>query len=127
MGWLKGLDDFYKSLNVMLFNSDWDAMGRTPLEAMSHGVPTVASVLNGGLGEMISDKSMGFFINTHDIDKMSSEIIRIAQNPETANAYAVCGNQRIREVGSAKQHTLRVLSALEVPVPKWYLDSSDFS
>lgn len=120
MGWLKKLDDFYQSLNVMLFNSDWDAMGRTPLEAMSYGVPTVASVKNGGLGEMINDRKLGFFITEHDVGKMACEIIGIARNPQLADDYAHHGNHRIRDVGSAKVHTMRVLQALGILIPDHY-------
>jgi glycosyltransferase involved in cell wall biosynthesis len=46
LGWQQEMSHFYKSLDVMLFNSDWDAMGLTPLEAMSYGVPAVCSVVN---------------------------------------------------------------------------------
>jgi glycosyltransferase involved in cell wall biosynthesis len=127
MGWQKGVDDFYKALNVMLFNSDWDAMGRTPLEAMSHGVATVASVANGGLGEIIVDKRMGFFLREHDVEKMADEIIRIASDSKVAESYAQAGNQRIKEVGSAKLHTIRVLLSLGITPPQWYLAEPDDS
>jgi len=126
MGWQKGLDDFYKALNVMLFNSDWDAMGRTPLEAMSYGIPTVASVVNGGLGEMINERRMGFFLDEHDVQKMANEIIRIASDVDAAKGYAIQGNKRIKEVGSAKIHTIRVLLALGVTPPQHYLEEADY-
>lgn len=126
LGWQKGLGDFYQALNVMLFNSDWDAMGRTPLEAMSYGIPTVASVVNGGLGEMIIDDRVGFFLQEHDVGKMADEIIRIASDPNAASRYAVAGNQRIKEVGSAKIHTIRVLLSLGITPPAWYLEEADY-
>lgn len=117
MGWLKNLDDFYKSLDVLLFNSDWDAMGRTPLEAMSHGVPVVASVLNGGLKEIISDPAMGMLLERHDISVLASEIVAILRDPNRAHAYARAGCRRIEEIGSAKAHASYVLSALGVILP----------
>ena len=47
-GWLSDLAPFYASIDVLLFSSDWDALGMTPIEAMSYGVPVVASVKRGG-------------------------------------------------------------------------------
>ena len=46
-GWLSDLAPFYAGIDVLLFNSDWDALGMTPVEAMSHCVPVVASVERG--------------------------------------------------------------------------------
>src|ERR1700722_2749501 len=66
LGWQQEMSHFYKSLDVMLFNSDWDALGLTPLEAMSYGVPGVCSVVNGGLGEIIESNQVGFLLPTHD-------------------------------------------------------------
>src|SRR5581483_10576503 len=45
LGWLKDMTSFYQALDVLQFNSDWDALGLTPVEAMSFGIPVVCSVL----------------------------------------------------------------------------------
>ena len=64
-GWLTDLTPFYAGIDVLLFNSDWDALGLTPVEAMSYGVPVVASVEHGGLGEIL-DNRCGWFMERHD-------------------------------------------------------------
>ena len=56
LGWQKGLTQFYQCLDVMLFNSDWDAVGLAPLEAINYGVPLVASVQQGGLREILKTR-----------------------------------------------------------------------
>ena len=66
LGWMDDLRPFYAGLDVLLFNSDWDAFPTTPVEAMSYGVPVVASALNGGLGEIIQDESVGWLTDKHD-------------------------------------------------------------
>jgi len=38
LGWQSNTAQVYSSLDVVLFNSDWDALGRTPIEAVVHGV-----------------------------------------------------------------------------------------
>ena len=117
MGWQKNLNDFYQSLDVLLFNSEWDAMGRTPLEAMARGIPVVASVINGGLGEIIDDPSIGMLLGSHDVSRLALEIVAILNDPDRARSYAVSGYKRIEEVGSAKAHANQVLSLLSLPLP----------
>jgi glycosyltransferase involved in cell wall biosynthesis len=36
-GWVEDLTPYYQSSDVLLFNSDYDAFGCTPLEAAGHG------------------------------------------------------------------------------------------
>lgn len=81
LGWVRRMQDFYCSVDLLLFNSDWDAMGNTPIEAMAYGVPVVASVQNGGLGEIISDERFGYLVDNHDPDGLAQAVIdRIAKD-----------------------------------------------
>ena len=64
-GWLGDLAPFYAGIDVLLFNSDWDAFPTTPVEAMSHGLPVVASLEHGGLGEIL-DATTGWLLDRHD-------------------------------------------------------------
>ncbi len=109
LGWQKDLTDFYHSLDVMLFNSDWDAMGRTPLEAMAHGIPTVASVTHGGLRELLNDPRFAAFFPTHDIEQLTETAIRLLTDREAARTMGIAGRARVEEIGSPLSHTLRVL------------------
>jgi glycosyltransferase involved in cell wall biosynthesis len=112
LGWQKNLTDFYHCLDVMLFNSDWDAMGRTPLEAMAYGIPTVASVTHGGLKEMLRDPRYAVYFPTHDIGQMSDAVVRLLRDRKAALAMGMAGRARIEEVGSPLLHTLRVLRVM---------------
>jgi glycosyltransferase involved in cell wall biosynthesis len=75
LGWVEDMRSFYMSLDVLLFNSDWDAWGNTPVEAMSFGVPVVASVLNGGLKEIISEPAYGTLLDVHDVDRLTDAVV----------------------------------------------------
>jgi glycosyltransferase involved in cell wall biosynthesis len=112
LGWQKNLTDFYHCLDLMLFNSDWDAMGRTPLEAMAHGIPTVASVTHGGLNEMLNDPRCAFYSPTHDIGQLADVVVKLLRDRQAARAMGIAGRARIEEVGSPLLHTLRVLKVM---------------
>jgi glycosyltransferase involved in cell wall biosynthesis len=114
LGWQSGLETFYRVIDVMVFNSDWDAMGRTPLEAMSYGIPVVASMLHGGLSEMLSSRDHGFLIDIHDVSQLSAQVIRLLQDPRLARSIGKAARMHIEEVGSPKRHAERILDLLEV-------------
>ena len=114
LGWCDQLDDFYRALDVMLFNSDWDALGRTPLEAMSFGVPVVASVLHGGLKEVIDSKEFGFLLDRHDVKVLSSAVVNLLQNGDEAEKIGEKGRNRVRDIGSPRAHASSVLELLTI-------------
>lgn len=79
LGWLRNTSDFYKALDVCLFNSNGDAFPTTPLEAMAHGVPVVASVKHGGLKEVMTTPDVGLLLNEHDVDHLADHILEIIE------------------------------------------------
>jgi len=91
LGWLKDMTSFYQALDVLQFNSDWDALGLTPVEAMSFGIPVVCSVLNGGLGEVITSDDLGFLRSTHDVNVLSDLVLRLVNRPDDATRIGLCG------------------------------------
>ena len=109
MGWQTDLTDFYRALDVLLFNSDWDAFPTTPLEAMSYAVPVVASLLHGGLGEIISSPAHGFLLGRHDVTVLAEQVKRLLAAPEPV---ATGGRQRIREMLSPERCISQTLDEL---------------
>jgi glycosyltransferase involved in cell wall biosynthesis len=104
IGWQKDLATFYKSLDVLLFNSDWDAMGRTPLEAMTYGVPVVASVAHGGLGEVIDSDQYGFFLEEHDIEKLAGHVVRLLNDSAVAASVGDAGREKMKAEGDSRKY-----------------------
>ncbi len=115
LGWQQNLDDFYRVLDVMLFHSDWDAVGRTPLEAMSYGIPVVASVLHGGLKEMLTSEEQGFLIDQHDVSRLSARVIEFLQDEKLAKKIGAKAREHIEKVGSPRLHAERILKLLKNP------------
>jgi len=100
LGWQEDMIHFYHCLDLLLFNSDWEAMGMTPLEAMSYGIPLVASVLHGGLKEIVNNEEYGFLISTHDVILLAEKAIYFLQNPQVANRIAMKGRDRVEQVSN---------------------------
>lgn len=112
IGWQSDLSVFYKSLDVLLFNSDWDAMGRTPLEAMTYGVPVVASVTHGGLGEIMDSEKHGFFLNEHTLEKLAGYVVRLLDDPFLAASTGEAGRVKMRDDGDSKKYAESMMALL---------------
>lgn len=114
LGWQKDLEDFYNSIDLLLFNSDWDAQARTPLETMARGIPVVASVREGGTNEFILDKSMGVLFIDHDVQGLAGAVCDLMANREELLAMGRAARERVRVHGSPEKHARNVLEALGI-------------
>ncbi len=114
VGWQSDLLPFYSSLDVLLFNSHFDALGRTPVEALASGIPVVASVTNGGLGEFIRHGRDGFLIDRHEPEALAEEVVRVYENDEYRNKIASSGRDRVLEIGSAEKHLAHLNEFLDL-------------
>jgi glycosyltransferase involved in cell wall biosynthesis len=97
LGWQSDMSTFYKALDVLLFNSDFDAMACTPLEAMSFGVPAVCSLLRGGLSEAITSDRFGFLRTEHDLPVLADLVLDLLSRADSAAAVGLAGRQRVEE------------------------------
>jgi glycosyltransferase involved in cell wall biosynthesis len=92
-GWLSEMTPFYAGIDVLLFNSDLDALPTTPVEAMSHGLPVVASLKHGGLGEVL-DSTTGWLLSRHDPKALAAAVVE-ALSPE-GRSKGSDARQRVR-------------------------------
>lgn len=80
MGWVTDMNLFYSSIDLLLFNSDVDAVGLSPLESIQRGIVTFASVKRGGLREILSNEFSQFIIYSHDVEILANRIDSFIQN-----------------------------------------------
>lgn len=116
LGWQESLTHFYQSLDVMLFNSDFDAMGLSPLEAISYGVPLVASVKHGGLKEIVSDDQYGSLISVHDIDALAAKVTHFIRNGTEARKTALNCRDKITQLSNTGNIIQEIEKLFKEPV-----------
>lgn len=105
LGWREDLADFYRSIDVLLFHSDWDAFPTTPQEAMTYGTPVVASVVNGGLKEIFAQYQPGFLTGRHDVVRLADEVVRLICDRELASACGRSGREAMQTLGDVDSIT----------------------
>ncbi len=103
LGWIKEMKTFYQSVNAVLFNSDWDALPVTPQEAMSYGVPVVASIIHGGLSEIVLNNNQGFLLHEHDAERLADRLCTLIVDPTLANNVGAQGRARIAMLSSPEK------------------------
>jgi glycosyltransferase involved in cell wall biosynthesis len=114
LGWQDDLRDFYLTVDVLVFNSDWDALGRTPVEALALGTPVVASVENGGLGEVIRDDRFGFLTNHHDIAWMNSKLLMLRSDKVLKESIVSAARTHIAQTCCPIQDAQKLVHLLSV-------------
>jgi glycosyltransferase involved in cell wall biosynthesis len=95
LGWRNDLTPFYRAVDVLLFNADWDAFPTTPLEAMAHSLPVVASVAHGGLKEVITDAQHGLLLAEHDHDRLAAAAVGLLADPGARAAVGRAARTRV--------------------------------
>ena len=87
-GWLPDLYAFYSALDLLLFNTDWEALGRTPIEAISLGTPVVASAIHSGLEEILLPR-FAPVIKQHNVSQLASLCREVLLDRERSRAKAL--------------------------------------
>jgi glycosyltransferase involved in cell wall biosynthesis len=95
LGWQPDCTQLYRAIDVLQFNTDWDAFPTTPLEAMSYAVPVVASSLHGGLTETITAPQFGTLLPAHDIAALADSAVAFLRDREAARRTGQAGRGRV--------------------------------
>jgi glycosyltransferase involved in cell wall biosynthesis len=84
LGWSTDLTLHYQSWDALLFNTDFDTLPSTPMEAAAEGCIVVASQTYSGLGELIVHGRTGYLFPTHDLDSLTESLLAIRREPKRA-------------------------------------------
>lgn len=101
IGWISDMRQFYASLDLLLFNSDWDALGLTPIEATVHGIPVVGSVLNGGLSELLRPGIDALLIDSHDETVLAQSCLSLIDDSSSAQSMVSRGREHVLSLSSS--------------------------
>ena len=79
-GWQKNVTEWLQKFDVFLLYSKWEGLPLSILEAMSFGLPIVASNIKGN-NELVSDNN-GFLVPINDIDRLSAVLLSLPNKKE---------------------------------------------
>lgn len=86
--------DYYQCLSLFIAPQRWEGFGLTPLEAMSCGVPVIATKV-GAFPEIILEGKTGHLVDIANIDQMVSASQKLMSDNAKISAYAIASRNHI--------------------------------
>jgi len=99
LDWLGHREDLaalYPQLNVLLIPSRSEGMPNVALEAMSHGLPIVATTV-GGVPELIHHGRTGMLVPSGDVAAMSRTVGDLLDDPDQRRSLGQEAQREVRE------------------------------
>lgn len=107
----QALADFYRSARILVVPSIWyETFGIVAAEAMSHGVPVVASRF-GALQYTIKDGVSGLLFEKQNIEDLVSKLTKLWHSPELCRSLGAEGRRRVKEHFNQNIHFERLTDA----------------
>ena len=82
------LTGYYSRADVLLFPTLSDYRSLVPFEAMSLGMPILASVRDGGISETVADGQNGFAFDPYDVEHLGSLIGLFIDDPGLIDRFS---------------------------------------
>ena len=95
-GWRRDVTDCLHSFNVFLLSSLFEGLPRSVLQAMSAGLPVVATAA-GGTPEAVRDGVTGHVTARGDVEAMARHVTALLKDPARARAFGEAGLKAIGE------------------------------
>jgi glycosyltransferase involved in cell wall biosynthesis len=111
LGFLNDPNDYYPALDVLVLPSHKETFGMVVIEAMSYGIPIVATNA-GGVPEIVVDGVTGLLIPPNNPMALADAISEILSDRERASTMGLAGRQRAVEKYRISTHIDRLESAL---------------
>jgi mannosyltransferase len=86
--------ELYRCMDIYMAPQRWEGFGVTPLEAMSSGVPVVATTV-GAFRSQIVDGETGFLIPPEDLPAMVAAMERLIGDPALRKRMGAAGRERV--------------------------------
>jgi glycosyltransferase involved in cell wall biosynthesis len=96
-GYRDDVGDLYPAMDVVAMPSLSEGLPLTPLEAMRHSIPVVATRV-GGTPEVVIDDVTGLLVEAADPQAMADRIVTLAKDPARRQSLGQAGYDRFEQV-----------------------------
>ena len=90
------VDPYFADADIFVLSSDYEGLPLVILEAMSAGLPVVATDV-GGVGEVVSDGISGFLVNRGDARGLSEKLTRLIDDEDLRREFGQNGQRIYRD------------------------------
>ena len=90
------VDPYFADADIFVLSSDYEGLPLVILEAMSAGLPVVATDV-GGVGEVVSDGISGYLVNRGDARGLSGKLTRLIDDEDLRREFGQNGQRIYRD------------------------------
>lgn len=96
--------EFYRAARIVVVPSMWyETFGIVAAEALSHGVPVVASRV-GALQDTVQDGITGLLFELNDVEDLTEKIVRLWSDETLCRALGAAAYEHVREQFNEEIH-----------------------
>lgn len=107
------LTSFYRKARFVVVPSKWfEGCPMVMLEAMSHGLPLIASRI-GGLSEIVDDGVTGFLFEPGNVDDLTEKMRQLWEYPELSQQMGNAGREKMIREYSEQVYYRRLMQVYE--------------
>ncbi|HMO17575.1 MAG TPA: N-acetyl-alpha-D-glucosaminyl L-malate synthase BshA [Oligoflexia bacterium] len=94
LGQQRHFEPYLKSSSIFLLPSETESFGLAALEAMSCGIPVIASDI-GGIPEVVLHENTGYLADVGDIERMAAYCLRLIKDNSLRKQMGSAGRERV--------------------------------
>jgi len=106
-GFIKNMDEFYSSVNLLVLTSGKEGFANVLLEAMSYGKPVIAFDI-GSPSELVVEGKNGFIVEKNNLEAMAARIIELYNDHGKLKRMGENARQTITKDFSLEKHLAAV-------------------
>ena len=91
---LEKIKELYRTSDIFILTSNQEGLGIVILEAMSSGLPVIAT-RSGGPEEIISDGDNGMLFNCEDLEQLMKSIVKLLSSEKLYSKFSKSGRETI--------------------------------
>ncbi|MFP4488057.1 MAG: glycosyltransferase [Bacteroidales bacterium] len=107
LGFIKDMDDFYRSIDLLVLTSEKEGFANVLLESMSYGKPVIAFDI-GSPSELIRDGNNGFIVEENNVRAMAEKISQLYNDRELLARMGENARERIKKDFSLEHHLEKI-------------------
>jgi glycosyltransferase involved in cell wall biosynthesis len=105
VGYQRDMSDFYRRCNAFVFPTVDDGFGMALLEAMTHGLPAIATDHCGAAELFTTDKEL-LIVPAQDASTLGAAMERVYSSAELRESLSSHARQRLRQIGNEGDYSL---------------------
>ncbi|HOD99973.1 MAG: glycosyltransferase family 4 protein [Kiritimatiellia bacterium] len=116
LGLVEDMPALYRQLDVLFLPARRDPLPRVVMEAMCHGLPVVASRVDG-IPEMVVDGETGILVEPENVEGFADALMRLLADPELRQRMGAAAHARAQKIFTVEAYRGAMLKAYKGLLP----------